>query len=265
MSNKKKRNEAKNQKKKQAIAAHKQFFAHRAKVTRITQSLNHALGKFYIIGDKNHLPMTFGLCELKNRLKGEDLKIGLEEAMKFLLDTPNTWMIAIYHFFDIDGIVEVIPVTCTVPDFTLGIACDLVPALIEETKVCILETEEYKDLKDYYSHHGYYINYGNDLNFDKMDGDLINAMFTVSKDLQMTSDNIPEVNGYKVLDNILKDPSEVTGSSESVPLCSNMVELTEEMLNSFILNKEESVDELDELFSGIMGEELDESVAVECS
>jgi hypothetical protein len=80
----------------------------------------------------------------------------------------------------------------------------------------------------------------------------------------MTSKSVPEVNGYKVLDNILKDPSEVTGSSESVPLCSNMVELTEELLNSFVLNKEESVEELDELFSGIMGEELDESVAVEC-
>jgi hypothetical protein len=66
-----------------------------------------------------------------------------------------------------------------------------------------------------------------------MDGDLINAMFTVSNDLQKTSDIVPVVNGYKVLDNILKDPSEVTGSSESVPLCSNMVELTEEILNSF--------------------------------
>ena len=243
MSNKKKRNEAKNQKKKQAIANHKQFYAHRAKVAHITQSLNHALGKFYIIGDKNHLPMTFGLCDLKNRLKGEDLKIGLEEAMKFLLDTPNTWVIAIYHFFDIDGIVEVVPVTCTVPEFTLGIACDLVPALIEETKVCILEKEEYKDLECYYSHHAYYINYGDDLNFDKMDGDLINAMFTVSKDLQMTSENVPVVNGYKVLDNILKDPSEVTGSSESVPLCSNMVELTEEILNSFEM-KSTDIDEM---------------------
>lgn len=247
MSNKKKRNEAKNQKKKQAIANHKQFYAHRAKVTHITQSLNHALGKFYIIGDKNHLPMTFGLCELKNRLKGDDLKIGLEEAMKFLLDTPNTWVIAIYHFFDVDGIVEVIPVTCTVPEFTLGIACDLVPALIEETKVCILEKEKYKDLECYYSHHAYYINYGNDLNFDKMDGDLINAMFTVSKDLQMTSENTPVVNGYKVLDNILKDPSEVTGSSESVPLCSNMVELTEEILNSFEMNSTDIAEMFSEL------------------
>lgn len=245
MSNKKKRNEAKNQKKKQAIANHKQFYAHRAKVAHITQSLNNALGKFYIIGDKNHLPMTFGLCDLKNRLKGEDLKIGLEEAMKFLLDTPNTWVIAIYHFFDIDGIVEVVPVTCTVPEFTLGIACDLVPALIEETKVCILEKEEYKDLECYYSHHAYYINYGDDLNFDKMDGDLINAMFTVSKDLQMTSENVPVVNGYKVLDNILKDPSEVTGSSESVPLCSNMVELTEEILNSLEMNSTD----IEEMFS----------------
>lgn len=243
MSNKKKRNETKNQKKKQAIANHKQFYAHRAKVAHITQSLNHALGKFYIIGDKNHLPMTFGLWDLKNRLKGDDLKIGLEEAMKFLLDTPNTWVIAIYHFFDIDGIVEVVPVTCTVPEFTLGIACDLVPALIEETKVCILEKEEYKDLECYYSHHAYYINYGDDLNFDKMDGDLINAMFTVSKDLQMTSENVPVVNGYKVLDNILKDPSEVTGSSESVPLCSNMVELTEEILNSFEM-KSTDIDEM---------------------
>ena len=253
MSNKKKRNEAKNQKKKQAIANHKQFFAHRAKVTHITQSLNHALGKFYIIGDKNHLPMTFGVCELKNRLKGEDLKIGLEEAMKFLLDTPNTWVIAIYHFFDIDGIVEVIPVTCTVPDFTLGIACDLVPALIEETKVYILEKEEYKDLECYYSHHAYYINYGTDLNFDKMDGDLINAMFTVSKDLQMTSDTIPVVNGYKVLDSILKDPSEVTGSSESVPLCSNMVELTEEILNSLEMKSTD----IDEMFSELPESDLE--------
>lgn len=245
MSNKKKRNEAKNQKKKQAIANHKQFYTHRAKVAHITQSLNNALGKFYIIGDKNHLPMTFGLWDLKNRLKGDDLKIGLEEAMKFLLDTPNTWVIAIYHFFDIDGIVEVVPVTCTVPEFTLGIACDLVPALIEETKVCILEKEKYKDLECYYSHHAYYINYGDDLNFDKMDGDLINAMFTVSKDLQMTSENVPVVNGYKVLDNILKDPSEVTGSSESVPLCSNMVELTEEILNSLEMKSTD----IDEMFS----------------
>ena len=253
MSNKKKRNEAKNQKKKQAIANHKQFYAHRAKVTHITQSLNHALGKFYIIGDKNHLPMTFGLCELKVRLKGDDLKIGLEEAMKFLLDTPNTWVIAIYHFFDVDGIVEVIPVTCTVPEFTLGIACDLVPALIEETKVCILEKEKYKDLECYYSHHAYYINYGNDLNFDKMDGDLINAMFTVSKDLQMTSENTPVVNGYKVLDNILKDPSEVTGSSESVPLCSNMVELTEEIVNSFEMKSTD----IDEMFSELLESDLE--------
>lgn len=253
MSNKKKRNEAKNQKKKQAIANHKQFYAHRAKVTHITQSLNHALGKFYIIGDKNHLPMTFGLCELKARLKGDDLKIGLEEAMKFLLDTPNTWVIAIYHFFDVDGIVEVIPVTCTVPEFTLGIACDLVPALIEETKVCILEKEKYKDLECYYSHHAYYINYGNDLNFDKMDGDLINAMFTVSKDLQMTSESVPVVNGYKVLDNILKDPSEVTGSSESVPLCSNMVELTEEILNSFEMKSTD----IDEMFSELPESDLE--------
>lgn len=253
MSNKKKRNEAKNQKKKQAIANHKQFYAHRAKVTHITQSLNHALGKFYIIGDKNHLPMTFGLCELKNRLKGDDLKIGLEEAMKFLLDTPNTWVIAIYHFFDIDGIVEVIPVTCTVSDFTLGVTCDLVPALIEETKVCILEKEEYKDLECYYSHHAYYINYGTDLNFDKMDGDLINAMFTVSKDLQMTSDTIPVVNGYKVLDSILKDPSEVTGSSESVPLCSNMVELTEEIVNSFEMNSTD----IGEMFSELPESDLE--------
>ena len=253
MSNKKKRNEAKNQKKKQAIANHKQFYAHRAKVTHITQSLNHALGKFYIIGDKNHLPMTFGLCELKNRLKGDDLKIGLEEAMKFLLDTPNTWVIAIYHFFDVDGIVEVIPVTCTVPEFTLGIACDLVPALIEETKVCILEKEKYKDLECYYSHHAYYINYGNDLNFDKMDGDLINAMFTVSKDLQMTSEIVPVVNGYKVLDNILKDPSEVTGSSESVPLCSNMVELTEEIVNSFEMKSTD----IDEMFSELLESDLE--------
>ena len=253
MSNKKKRNEAKNQKKKQAIANHKQFYAHRAKVAHITQSLNNALGKFYIIGDKNHLPMTFGLCDLKNRLKGEDLKIGLEEAMKFLLDTPNTWVIAIYHFFDIDGIVEVVPVTCTVPEFTLGIACDLVPALIEETKVCILEKEEYKDLECYYSHHAYYINYGDDLNFDKMDGDLINAMFTVSKDLQMTSENVPVVNGYKVLDNILKDPSEVTGSSESVPLCSNMVELTEEIVNSF----EMTSTDIDEMFSELPESDLE--------
>lgn len=253
MSNKKKRNEAKNQKKKQAIANHKQFYAHRAKVTHITQSLNHALGKFYIIGDKNHLPMTFGLCELKNRLKGDDLKIGLEEAMKFLLDTPNTWVIAIYHFFDVDGIVEVIPVTCTVSEFTLGIACDLVPALIEESKVCILEKEEYKELECYYSHHAYYINYGNDLNFDKMDGDLINAMFTVSKDLQKTSESVPVVNGYKVLDNILKDPSEVTGSSESVPLCSNMVELTEEILNSF----EMKYTDIDEMFSELPESDLE--------
>lgn len=232
MSNKKKRNEVKNQKKKAAIASHRQFYAHRAKVTNITQSLNYALGKFYVIGDKNHLPMTFGLCELSKRLRGDDLKIALEEAMKYLLDTPNTWVVAVYHFFDIDGIVEVIPVVCTIPEFTLGIACDLVPALVAETKAGILDTEEFKELEEYYSHYSYYINYGDDLNFDKMDPDLINAMFTVSKDLQLDKKLNLDVNGYKVLDNILKDPAEIAGTSDGIPLASEMVELTKELVKN---------------------------------
>lgn len=252
MSNKKKRNEQRNDKKKKAIANYNNFFAHRTKVASITQALNYALGKFYVIGDNYHAPMTFGLCELGKRLKGDDLKTAYEEAMKFLLDKPNTWVIAVYHFFNIDGMVEVIPVKCTVPEFTLGIACDLVPALIEETKSGLFETEEYKELMEYYTHSGYYINYGNDLNFDKMDQDLITAFFTVSKDLEKSSNEIPEVTGYKVLDSLLKDPSDVTGSSESVSLMSTMVELTEELLEGFGLNKGHQDNEIEEMFSGVM-------------
>lgn len=210
---------------------------HTFMVNNITKYLNQCLGSFYVVGDLYHDPMSFGLDVLTKNLYGDSLQTAQRQMLSFLFEQPNVWNLEVFHFFDDDGIVECVPVKGTFEDMTLGIMADLTTAFIEETREVLFEMPEYECRKDKYSHFGYYINWGTDIDYDHMDPLITEAFFKISRDLSVKK-KPASISGKRLIDCMVKTPAQLT-DSEGILLTTDMIEVTEKLIASLMPKEEE--------------------------
>ncbi|MBQ5153826.1 hypothetical protein EGM85_11255, partial [Macrococcus caseolyticus] len=163
----------------------------RRKSQHITNVLNTALHKFYILGDMNHNPMSFHISDIKMHLRGFDCEIALQEACKFLYGEKKTWVFAVYHFFKVDGELVVIPSEMKIEDTDLREVADSAQEYIADLKASVIDSDDGLT-EENYIFYGYYINYGTDLRMDLMEDDIIAAYLKVNNDLVDVKDEIVE-------------------------------------------------------------------------
>lgn len=170
----------------------------RAKTNHITTVLNTAMHKFYMLGDMNHDPASFHISDIKMHLKGFDLNVALQEVCKFLYGEKRTWVFAVYHFFEVDGKLEVVPSVMTLADTDLREVADAAQENIRILKDSVIDGDE-GHTEENYKFYGYYINYGDNLLMGEMEQDIISALLKVNKDLTEVKPEISECNAEKVL------------------------------------------------------------------
>lgn len=197
-------------------------------VKDVTKYMNRALGAFYVVGDQHHNPMTFGFNEMTDNLSGESLTKATRQYVEYLFGERRFWQLEVFHFLEFDGIVECIPVRGGFPDMTLGVMGDVVEVFVRETKDIIFESPEYIGKEANYKHYGYYLNWGDDINFDHMDPLIIDAFLKVSNDLSLEKETVT-VNGRKVIDSVAIPPMQVVGR-DVTQLGTDFVEVTETLI-----------------------------------
>ncbi|EBY9763958.1 hypothetical protein D5W64_12665 [Salmonella enterica subsp. enterica serovar Saintpaul] len=174
---------------KQKKPRNKTYAPLRARVKHVQTILNHAISKFYMIGDMNHVPTSFHLSDVQLHLKPADAVIAYQEVAKFLYGENRPWGVGIYHFFDIEGSIDVVPAVIQMDDTNLREVALAIEDHIASTKAAIIESDDCYT-EDSHIFYGYYINYGDNLSWDAMEGDIIEAFMKVNNDL---SDIKPEV------------------------------------------------------------------------
>lgn len=192
--------------------------------------LNKVIGAFYVVGDMYHNPICFGPSDINDDLPDLGNKSCWKELVHFLFGQPRVWQIAVYHFLEFDGIVQVVPMRMIVDDITLGLVADMVTPFANHGKTMLFEMEEYKGLEQHYVNYSYYINWGNDIDFDVMDEVLPPAFFKVTRDLSAVGTKLAVINGKNLIDNLHKSPHVNAGVAAGVELTTDMVEITEEFL-----------------------------------
>lgn len=173
---------------KQKKARNKTYAPLRARVKHVQTVLNHAISKFYMIGDMNHVPMSFHISDVQLHLKPNDAVIAYQELAKFMYGENRPWGIGIYHFFEIDGAIDVVPAVVKLDDTNLREVALVVEDHIVATKAAIIESDD-NYTEESHVFYGYYINYGDNLSWDAMEGEIIEAFMKINNDL---SDVNPE-------------------------------------------------------------------------
>lgn len=160
--------------------------------------LDNSINKFYIIGDMNHDPMSFHASQVRMMLKGIALKVGLEQMTNFFYGERREWVFAVYHFFKVDGKMEVIPSIMRIEDALLNEVADAAEENIQLLKDSIIGTDEGLT-EENYVFYGYYINYEDGLRMDLMEDDIIGSLFKVNNDFEEIKPEVCTCTAEKVL------------------------------------------------------------------
>lgn len=198
----------------------KKYSPIRNKAVHITNVLNRAMHNFYMMGDMNHDPMSFHITDIKLHLKGADRNLGLQEVCNFLYGERRTWVLGVYHFFSIDGVLDVVPTIVTLGDSLLNEVADSVEQYISDTKETVMDPED-GHTEENHIFYGYYINYGDNLLMDAMEQDIISAFMKVNSDFSEVKPEVCECTAEKVLHAIAGEKFSLPNSSA---LSSNLVE-----------------------------------------
>lgn len=183
----------------------------RRKSAHISTVLNAAMHKFYIMGDMNHDPMSFHISDIKLHLKGFDRELALQEVCKFLYGEKRHWVLAVYHFFKIDGKLEVVPTVMTFGDTDLREVADSAEEHIATLKDSVIDMED-GHTEENYLFYGYYMNYGDNLRMDLMEDDIIQAFLKVNNDLTDIKSEVAKCSAEKVLRAIAGEKFSITNS-----------------------------------------------------
>lgn len=185
----------------------------RRKTQHIQRVINTAMHKFYMLGDMNHKPMSFHISDIKLHLNGIDRDIALQEVCKFLYGEKRTWIFAVYHFFKVDGKLEVIPSIMRLDDSDLREVADAAQENIAQLKDSVIDSDDGLTAENYLFY-GYYINYdiGNNLRMDLMEEDIITAFLKVNNDLDNVKPDVVECNAEVVLRAIAGEKFSITNS-----------------------------------------------------
>ena len=192
----------------------------RDKSKHISAVLNAAMHKFYVMGDMNHSPASFHISEINSRLKGMDLKIALQQVTQFLYSERKLWHFAVFHFFDVDGKLEVIPTNMKIENTLLNEVGDDAEENIRLLKESIIDSEPGLT-EENYIFYGYYINYGSDLLMSAMEEDIIAAFLKVNNDFTDIKPNVVTCTAEKILRAIANEKFSLVNSKA---LSTNMVE-----------------------------------------
>lgn len=176
----------------------KKYSQVKSMTNHIKAVLDSVINKFYIIGDMNHDPMSFHTSQVNMMLKGTALKIGLQELTKFLYSERRKWIFAVYHFFKVDGRMEVIPSIMRIEDALLNEVADAAEENIQLLKSSIIGSDDGLT-EENYVFYGYYINYEDGLRMDLMENDIISSLFKVNKDFEEIKPEICTCTAEKIL------------------------------------------------------------------
>lgn len=179
-------------------ATRKKYSPLRKKAVHVTNVLNRAMHKFYMMGDMNHDPMSFHIADLKLHLKGADRDLALQEVCKFLYGERRTWILAVYHFFKIDDKLDVVPTVITLGESLLNEVADSVEEYIAATKEAVMDPSD-GHTEENHIFYGYYINYGDNLLLSEMEQDIISALMKVNKDFADVKPEVCKCDAEKVL------------------------------------------------------------------
>jgi hypothetical protein len=159
---------------------------HASRSSAIKHTVNQALGKFYIVGDQAHMPISFGIAELAMRLRNPDLGTAKRLCLDFLFEEANSWVITVYHFFNHDGVINVVPIVGRIEKTTCDEAANVIIPLANESKTELLASEDFLGFDDDYMGYGYYMTWFNELgvNLDSLDDQLIPSLMKVNADFQ---------------------------------------------------------------------------------
>jgi hypothetical protein len=200
----------------------KKYSPVKAMTKQVAHVLNTAINKFYMIGDMNHDPMSFHLSEVNMMLRGSALNVGLQEMTKFFYGERRDWVFAVYHFFDVDGKMEVVPSIMQIPDALLNEVGDAAEENIQLLKNSIIGTDEGLT-EENYVFYGYYINYGDGLRMDLMEDDIISSLFKVNNDFAAINPEVCTCTAEKILRAIAGEKFSLVNSKA---LKTNMIEET---------------------------------------
>lgn len=198
----------------------KKYSPIRNKAVHITNVLNRAMHNFYMMGDMNHDPMSFHVGDVKLHLKGADRNLGLQEVCNFLYGERRTWVLGVYHFFNIDDKMDVVPTIITLSDSLLNEVADSVEEYIAASKEAVLDPED-GHTEENHIFYGYYINYGDNLRMDLMEQDIVSAFMKVNNDFENVKPEVCECSAEKVLRAIAGEKFSIAGSNT---LKTNLVE-----------------------------------------
>lgn len=201
----------------------KKYSPLRKKAVHVTDMLNRAMHRFYMMGDMNHDPMSFHISDLDFHLKGADRLLALQEVCKFLYNERRTWILAVYHFFKIDDKLDVVPTVITLGESLLNEVADSVEEYIAATKEAVIDPSD-GHTEENHIFYGYYINYGDNLLLSEMEQDIISALMKVNKDLTDVKPEVCECNAEKVLRAIAGEKFSLVNSNA---LTTKMVETVE--------------------------------------
>lgn len=176
----------------------KKFNPNMAMSRHVAAALNNAINKFYIIGDMNHDPMSFHTSQVNMALKGLALRIGLQEMTKFFYKERRNWVFAVYHFFKVDGKMEVVPSIMRIKEALLNEVADAAEENIQLLKDSIIGSDDGLT-EENYVFYGYYINYEDGLRMDLMENDIISSLFKVNNDFDDVKSEICTCTAEKVL------------------------------------------------------------------
>lgn len=126
----------------------------------------------------------------------------------------------IYHFFEIDGAVEVVPAVIKMDNTDLREVADSVEQHIADTKAAILDPEN-GFTEESHIFYGYYINYGDNLSWDAMEGEIIEALMKVNNDLEDIKPEVVTCDSEKVLTALRNEKFSI---SDTLSLSTNMQE-----------------------------------------
>lgn len=170
----------------------------------VSTILNRVLNKWYVIGDMNHDPKSFHTGELNVFLKGRDLVVALQEMAKFFYDRRQEWVFAVYHFFKVDGKIEVVPSVMRIQNTTLNEMADQAEDNIRQLKESVIDVED-DHTEENYIFYGYYLNFGGDIRLDLMEEKIIESLYKVNNDLESIRPEIVPCTAEKVLRSIVGD------------------------------------------------------------
>ena len=189
------------------------------KVQRISDIISKTLDKMFIFGDKDHEPVSVHLSDFMNMLDSDDSLVVGKILTNFMFGELHDWTVFIYHYFQNNDFIEVVPVVIELNATTLNKIGDTITELCNKSKEELFKDPEKAGYEDKYKTYSYDIHWGTGFDLDVMNCNYPDNFLKISQDLSFVKvDHEVKVTGDMIIKQIVNDKSNLKNplpSSES--------------------------------------------------